>query len=165
LSLLLKKSFVKLAIFRGAAKLLSIALIIDEAARCRINDLHHTISKIRSTIPDDYWKCLSVIVLGPQLPREQDVAMQYFETILRIQQGLSPKCPFAKDRIKTISSNQRLIYAESIWTEKEALQLLASHIADEDLGQKILQDVESMHKDVMGPQAKKYLDELQLQKL
>lgn len=122
--------------------------LINEAAQCRINALQEVTQKIRAEMKEDCWKRIAVIVLGPPLPRTGDVAMQYFSSILSVRPPSSSVCPHLRQQ--NVSSYQRLIYAESIWTEKEAIGLLATHIADEELGEVFLEDPNAMHQDILS---------------
>jgi hypothetical protein len=136
--------------------------LINEAARCRINALQEVTEKIRSEMEEDCWKRIAVIVLGPPLPRTGDVAMQYFSSILKLRPPSSSLCPHLRQQ--NASSYQRLIYAESIWTEKEAIGLLATHIADEELGEVFLQDPNAMHQDILSAAGAAHLEMLGLMK-
>lgn len=141
----------------------SIALLIDEAAKVRIQALHKAVQGIRKGIPDHAWSHLAVLVLSPHMPRELDVAMLYFKEILEVKEE-KKGCPLSQKKITTIFT-QRLIYGEAVKSEQEALDLLATHVVDEYLGEIILKDPDAMHKDVLGPSAIKYLQSLGLKKM
>lgn len=134
------------------------AHLIDEAARVRLDNLDRVTEEVRQKIGDEAWRNVAVIVLGPQLPREGDIAMQYFSDILQIDIKPS-RCPFLQLKMSA-PNRQRLIYAESLSTEEASLNLLASHIADEELGRVFLDDPLAMHKDVTADAGARHLKKL-----
>lgn len=129
--------------------------IIDDVAKMRLDSLQNEMKKIHSLMPKDRWNRLVVIVCGPQMPRAGELAMQYFEQILGLKETVS-RCPYAK-RSQAITA-QRLIYAENL-DEKEALQLLTTQIADEEVGELLLGNKNEMHRDILAHSTTTYLHE------
>lgn len=135
--------------------------LIDEAARMRLAALHVEVQQIQSEIDPDDWKRLCVVVMGPPMPREGELSMQYFEKILKTT--ASPKkCPYARALTSTahLYGKQRLIYAESIYEEDKALDLVTTHICDEEVGRALLNDESAMRADVLKDAAKNCLKEM-----
>ncbi len=135
--------------------------LINEAARIRLAALHVEVQQIQSKIDSDDWKRLCVVVMGPPMPREGELSMQYFEKILKTTAS-TKQCPYARALTSTthLYGKQRLIYAESIYEEDKALDLVATHICDEELGQVLLNDESAMRADILKDAAKSCLKEM-----
>jgi hypothetical protein len=135
--------------------------LIDEAAHIRITALHKEVQHIQRTIDPEDWKSLCVVVMGPPMPREGELSMQYFEKILKITAS-AKKCPYARALTSTahLYGKQRLIYAESICEEDKALDLITTHICDEEVGRALLNDESAMRADVLKDAAKNCLKKM-----
>jgi hypothetical protein len=114
-----------------------------DAARLQIAATHEQVRAWRATLSDDEWKRLTVIVLGSQLPRKDNLAVQYFARLL----GES-------------GEGRRIVYAEGLGDEQRALDLLGTHLVDTGLGAAFFDDPARMHRDLLGDAAKEALDEL-----
>jgi hypothetical protein len=77
------------------------------------------------------------------MPREDLVVTQYFLRLLH-----EPK------------EGRRVVYAESMWEEPKALDLLGTHLLDGSVGDAFFGDYMRMHRDLLGDAAKAYLREL-----
>jgi hypothetical protein len=144
-------------------KILAPALknLIDEAARSRLDSLHHHVQEIKKQVSADQWSRLSVLVMGPPMPREGELSMQYFHATLSAEE----KCPYLKKALtdtEHVFEQKRLIYAESIDQEEKALDLLTTHISDERLGLDLLGDEKVMRGDLLREAAHKHLRSLGL---
>lgn len=151
--LLEKKDISKLSKIRG-----TLDELIDAAAKCRLASLHQITESIREKIPEEDWQKLVVIVMGPQMPRNGDLGMQYYHSILDVNKQ-KLKCPYRMQLDQNLSQ-QRLIYAESIYDEEGALDLLTTHICDEDLGKDLLGNKRAMHSDILKNATAKHLKTL-----
>ena len=139
----------------------SLMELIDESAKCRLEALHNHVEKIRKSICPQSWENLSVVVMGPPMPRDGEVSMQYFRAKL---------LPPGAERCAHLQSNsvnegmtfsgKKIIYAESIYEEDKALDLLTTQICDEVMGEDLLGDKSIMHSDLLKDAAQKYLDKL-----
>lgn len=89
------------------------------------------------------WNQLHVVIIGPHMPREDLVVMQYFLRLLH-----EP------------AEGRRVVYAESLWEEKQALDLLATHLLDGGVGEAFFGDYMRMHRDLLGDAASRYLPHL-----
>ncbi len=114
-----------------------------DAARLRIAATHEQVCAWRATLTDDEWKRLTVVVLGGQLPRRDNLAVQYFARLL----GES-------------GEGRRIIYAEGLGDERRALDLLGTHLVDTGVGAAFFGDPARLHRDLLGDAAKEALDEL-----
>jgi len=55
---------------------------------------------------------------------------------------------------------RRVVYAESLWQEPQALDLLGTHLLDGGVGEAFFGDYMRMHRDLLGDAAKAYLPRL-----
>ena len=86
------------------------------------------------------WNDLTVLVIGPQLPRKDNLAVQYFARLLG-QPG----------------EGKRLIYAEGLGDEPRALDLLATHLVDTQIGIDFFNDPNRMARDLRSDGTRDYL--------
>jgi hypothetical protein len=112
-----------------------------EAARAQIDAYHAQGSAWRRQMPEEQWAKLHVVILGPQMPRRHNVAVQYFAKLM----GLP-------------GESRRLVYAEELGGEEQALKLLATHRIDSELSEAFFGDRERMEIDLLGNAAAVYLD-------
>lgn len=118
-----------------------------EAARAEIDATHAAVSKWRAAMPPEEWKRLSVVVMGAQMPRKQNLAVQYFAKLLG-EPG----------------EGRRIVYAEALWDEAKALRLLATHRMDRRVAEVFFDNPDRMHRDLLADVAAEYLGELDLSK-
>jgi hypothetical protein len=114
-----------------------------DAARAQIDALHKQMKVWKSRLTDAEWGQLQVIVMGTQLPRQGNLAVRYFARLL----GES-------------GEGKRIVYAEAIFDEGRALDLLATRLIDTRIGNAFFEDPARMHRDLLSDVAKQYLDEL-----
>ncbi len=114
-----------------------------EAAAAQLDALHCLVTRWRQALTAQQWKQLTVVVLGPQLPRKENLAVQYFARLLG-ERG----------------EGQRIVYAEALFDETRALDLWATHRVDTEIGQAFFQDAGRMHRDLLGEAARQHLDKL-----
>jgi hypothetical protein len=136
-------------------------VLIDETARLRIAALNREVPKIQNSVDPMDWKRVCVAVMGPPMPREGELSMQYFEKILNTTTS-KKKCPYQRALTSTahLYGGQRLIYAESIYEEDKALDLITTHICDEEIGKNLLNDASAMRADLLKNAAQKHLAEM-----
>ena len=113
---------------------------VDEAARAELDALHARVSKWRSEMPADEWKTVRVVILGSAMPRKRSLYVQYFARLLG-EPGEGP----------------RIVYAESIRDEEQALDLLATGTVDTTIGVDFFNDPARMHRDLLSDAADDYL--------
>ena len=94
-------------------------------------------------MPVTEWKRLTVVVMGRQLPRKDNLAVQYFARL------------FGEP-----GEGRRIIYAEALFDEAKALDLLGTHLVDTRIGEAFFADPQRMHRDLLGEAAKVHLDTL-----
>ena len=119
---------------------------IGEAARAQIDGLHEPVSEWRRTMTPAEWASLHVVVIGVHMAREDELATQYFLRLLgEAEEG------------------QRVVFAEGLWDESKALELLGTHVLDGSVGRAFFGSYSRMHRDVLGDAARMYLDVLQIE--
>jgi hypothetical protein len=114
-----------------------------DAARADLDALHRLVCRWKDQMPAGDWNRLTVIVMGRPLPRKNNLAVQYFSRLLG-EPG----------------EGQRVVYAESLFDEPKALDLLATHLVDTQVGLDFFDDPTRLHRDLLGDAAKEYLDHL-----
>ncbi len=112
-----------------------------EAARLRIDGLHGRMSLWRAGMTAEEWDRLTVIVCGSRMARRGNTSVQYFSKLL----GVAGEGP-------------RLVYAEAIFEEDEALRLLGTHRLDAVVSEAFFQDPDRMTKDLLSIAARQYLE-------
>ncbi len=115
----------------------------NEAARAQLDATHFQVSAWRRDLSAQEWDQLHVVVIGPHMPREDLVVMQYFLRLLN-----EPR------------EGRRVVYAESLWEEPKALDLLGTHLLDGGIGEAFFDDSMRMHRDLLGDAASEYLTHL-----
>ncbi len=113
---------------------------VNEATRAQLDATHAQVSALRREMSDQEWSQLHVVIIGPHMPREDLVVMQYFLRLLH-----------------EAREGRRVVYAESLWQEPQAIDLLGTHLLDGDVGEAFFGDAMRMHRDLLGDAAKKYL--------
>lgn len=118
---------------------------VRQAAKFRIDHFHKQMTTWKQTMGEEEWDQLHVIVLGPVMPRKNNLAVQYFSKLLGVRgEGL------------------KITYAESIFSQHRALQVLGTNLLDTQIGEGYFADPWRMHQDLLGNAAAVYLDELTL---
>jgi hypothetical protein len=130
-----------LAFTRGMAPL--VMENVTEATVAQLDAIHAKVSAWRHDLSPQEWERLHVVIIGPHMPREGLVVMQYFLRLLH-----EPK------------EGHRVVYAESLWREPQALDLLGTHLLDGDVGEAFFGDYMRMHRDLLGDAATQYLPHL-----
>ena len=130
-----------LAFTRGMAPL--VMENVTEAARAQLDATHAQVSAWRGDLSPQEWNQLHVLIIGPHMPREDLVVTQYFLRLLH-----EPR------------EGRRVVYAESLWEERQALDLLGTHLLDGGIGEAFFGNYMRMHSDLLGDAAKQYLPRL-----
>lgn len=130
----------KLAGFARQSGPLLLANVTD-ATQIEMRELYAAAAAWQKLLTPEEWNALHVVMIGPHMPREQECSIQFFERLFREPQ-----------------EGKRIIYAEALWNEKDALNLLATHVVDEAAGEAFFGDPMRMHRDLLADAAKTYLD-------
>ena len=116
---------------------------VTEATRAQLDATHAQVSAWRRDLSPQEWNQLHVVIIGPHMPREGLVVTQYFLHLLH-----EP------------SEGHRVVYAESLWEEPKALDLLGTHLLDGSVGEAFFGDYLRMHRDLLSDAASQYLPRL-----
>jgi hypothetical protein len=118
----------------------------SQAARAELAGLDKQVRTWRAALSPDEWKKLRVIVMGSALPRRDNLATQYFSRLLG-EKG----------------EGSRIVYAESIFDESRALNLLGTHLLDTRIGTAFFSDPQRMHRDLLADAAMEQLRSMTFQ--
>jgi hypothetical protein len=116
---------------------------VDEATRAELDALHSHVMEWRHKLSQDEWQKLHVLIMSAHMPRDREVTMQYFERALNE--------PF---------EGRRIVYAEGLYEEPKAMDLLGTHIVDGSAGEAFFGDFMRMHRDLLSDAAAAYIKTL-----
>ncbi|MBI2491633.1 MAG: hypothetical protein HYV94_05985 [Candidatus Rokubacteria bacterium] len=116
---------------------------VRDAARAQLDALHARVAAWRSELGPAEWERLHVVIVAAHMPREGEVTFQYWSRLLR-----EPV------------EGRRIVYAEGLWEEPRALDLLAQHLLDGSGGEAFFGDFMRMHRDLLADEAREYLPSL-----
>jgi hypothetical protein len=140
--------------------------LIQDAAKVRIDALHAEVKKLRGRMCPMQWTKLAIVVLGPHMPREGELGMQYASKMLLNAPKETPgaeQCPHLNGTMTNtaqVFQGMRLMYGENLKTVDEALSLVATHVCDEELGKDLLGDAAVMRADFLKTAVQKHLPTL-----
>ena len=120
----------------------------SEAALVRLEAYHRQMCAWRKVIEAEDWDRLRVVVTGAQMPRPGNLAVQYFARLL----GES-------------GEGKRIIYAEALFDETSALNLLGTHRLDASAAQAFFGDRSRLNRDLLADATPTALDTLDWSKL
>src|SRR5262249_30248401 len=111
-----------------------------DAARAEIDSLHKQVTAWKAEMTPQEWDRLHVVITGSALPRKGNLATQYFARLL-----------------SEPGEGARIIYAEGLFEEERALNLLGTYRFDTDIGFAFFDDKMRMHRDLLDDGAAQYL--------
>lgn len=114
-----------------------------EAAKAHLQGLHEVLHPWYQSLSEEEKEEVKVVISGPSLPRRDYLPTQYVARLL----GVS-------------GEGARIVYAENLWTEEQAMGLLGTHLLDTQLGGAIFDDPQRMHRDLLGDDARQILQEM-----
>jgi hypothetical protein len=115
----------------------------EDAARAHLTFLNRQMNAWRAEMTDAEWNQLRAVVAQVHMARDGEISMQYFERILR-----EPM------------EGHRVIYAEGLFEEPRALDLLGVHLLDGEASVAFFGDEMTLHRDVLAEGATKVINEL-----
>lgn len=86
------------------------------------------------------WNNVKVIIVSGHMPREQHSSFQYFSKVLGVKR-----------------EGDKIVYSEGPAEEKDALNLLHTHMLDKKIAQSFFNDRWRMHRDLLSDGAARYL--------
>lgn len=119
------------------------ALNVKYSVKSQLDLVHQVMTNWYKDFSEEEKKNLKVIMSGPKVAREQALLTQYFAKFLG-EKGESHK----------------LIYAESVYSEKGLRKTLGTDIVDTQVGVAFFDDPERMHRDLLSDEAKAYIKTL-----
>jgi hypothetical protein len=118
------------------------------AARLELDELHQVIGRWRAQIGPDDWQKVYVVICAAHQARYRETTKQYFQRL------------FHEDESLDASTENHVIYAEHVYENEAALQLLARHLVDQKTSLVLFGDRKRLQEDLMADGAAAYLDTL-----
>ena len=114
-----------------------VAANADDAAALELEALQRQVHAWRAQLGPAW----HVVVMGAHMARTHEITLQYFERLLG-----EPR------------EGGRVVFAEGLWDEEKALDLLATHLIDGAAGAAFFGDASRLHEDMLSDGARKHLD-------
>jgi len=127
----------------------TVALInqnIHDAVFDLLDRVHEQSLEWQESLSDDEWNNLQVIIMSTHMPRHGQLFMMYYSWLLN-----SP-----------VESGLRVVYAEGIQDEGEALDLWGSHLIDFTAGRAFWNNADHMHWDIQYNATDQYINQHKL---
>jgi hypothetical protein len=115
---------------------------IDVAAAIELGHYQAEIEAWRKELSDDEWRSLRAVVIGSQMPRRDNRVVQLLAALL----GVTGEGP-------------RIVYAEGLYEEQRALNLLGTHLLDAEAASAFFDDSTRLERDLLADGAAKYVRE------
>jgi hypothetical protein len=115
-----------------------------DAARAQLLATHKQVMAWKKDMTAEEWSTLTVVVSGSQTPRVENVAVQYFSRLLG----------------ETNGEGRRIVYAESLWDEEKAINLLGTLRLDGKLSAVVFGDPFRMYRDFLADGARAAIDDI-----
>jgi len=115
-----------------------------EAARAQLLATHKQVMEWKKDMTAEEWSTLTVIVSGAQTARVENAAVQYFARLFGESNG----------------EGRRVVYAESLWDEEKAINLLGTLRLDGKLSTGVFGDPFRMYRDFLADGARTALDDI-----
>ena len=104
----------------------------QQAAALELAALDDATKRFQATL-GDRWQRVHVVVIGSHMARDREIALDYFLRALG-----EP------------AEGGRVIYAESLWQEPQALELLGTHLIDSEVARGFFGDPMRLHRDLLS---------------
>jgi hypothetical protein len=114
------------------------------AARAQLAATHRQVMEWKKDMTAEEWGSLTVIVQGMQTPRVENAAVQYFARLFGESRG----------------EGRRVVYAESLWDESKAMNLLGTLRLDGKLSVAVFNDHFRMYRDLLADGARQAIDDI-----
>lgn len=113
------------------------------AAKAQLVAIHKQVMAWQKDMTPQEWASLTVIVSGAQTPRVENAAVQYFARLLG-----------------ETGEGRRIVYAESLWDEEKAVNLLGTLRLDGKLSVAVFGDPFRMYRDFLADGARIAIDDI-----
>jgi hypothetical protein len=114
------------------------------AARAQLLATHRQVMEWKRDMTPEEWGSLTVIVQGMQTPRVENAAVQYFARLFGETRG----------------EGRRVVYAEALWDEEKAMNLLGTLRLDGKLSVAVFNDHFRMYRDLLADAARSAIDDI-----
>lgn len=114
------------------------------AARAQLKGTHKQVMEWKADMTAEEWAALTVVVPGAQAARAENAAVQYFSRLFGESNG----------------EGRRVLYAESLWDEEKALNLLGTLRLDGRLAEAVFGDRFRMYRDFLADGARTAIDDI-----
>ena len=116
------------------------------AARLELDELHHVIGRWKEQVDPADWRKVYVVICAAHQARYRETTRQYFQRLFHEHESID-----ARDE-------NRVIYAENVYENEAALQLLARHQVDQNISIALFSDRKRLQEDLMADGATAYLE-------
>ena len=113
------------------------------AASTQLDAMHKQVMAWKADMTAAEWRQLRVLIPGSSPPRKDNLRTQYFARLLG-EKG----------------EGERIMYAEALFDESRALNLLGSFQLDTVIGSDFFEDPVSMHRDLLADGAAAHLKKM-----
>ena len=113
------------------------------AASTQLDEMHKQVMTWKAGMTAAEWQQLRVLIPGSSAPRKDNLRTQYFARLLG-EKG----------------EGERIMYAEALFDESRALNLLGSYQFDTVIGSDFFKDPGSMHRDLLADGAAAHLKQM-----
>lgn len=114
----------------------------DVTAALELKHYQTQVEAWRKDLSDDEWRRTRVVVIGAQMPRRDNRVVQLFAALLGVA-----------------GEGERIVYAEGLFEEQRALNLLGTHLLDGEASQAFFGDPSRLSRDLLSDGAAKYVRE------
>jgi hypothetical protein len=135
------KTAARLAFTRKLGPLLLTS--VGYAASTQLDEMHKQVMAWKADMTAAEWQQLRVLIPGSAPPRKDNLRTQYFARLLG-EKG----------------EGERIMYAEALFDESRALNLLGSYQLDTVIGADFFDDPVSMHRDLLADGAAAHLKKM-----
>lgn len=115
----------------------------DDAAAAHLHVLNDQMDAWRKEMTPDEWRSMHVVVMSAHMARDREIAMQYFRKLL-----------------DEPNEGRRLIFAEGLFEESKAMDLLGTHLLDGSASLAFFGDPMRLHRDLLADGATKALESM-----
>ncbi|HEY2784768.1 MAG TPA: hypothetical protein VGJ05_07305 [Fimbriiglobus sp.] len=115
-----------------------------DAVTAQLSATHKQVMAWKADMTAEEWAGLRVIVCGGQTPRSENAAVQYFSRVLGEARG----------------EGRRVVYAESLWDEEKAVNLLGTLRLDGKLSVAMFGDPYRLYRDLLADSARRAIDDI-----
>lgn len=121
---------------------------IEEATRLEVLSLHDIVSRWTEDFDAQAWKRLHVVVCASHQARYKEPTKLYFQRLLGEEHGVGAQ------------GERQIVYAENAESVDDAVELLAIHLADRELGAFFLDSPMAMQENILGDAAREAIGAL-----